>query len=60
MRRAVRVGGSLVALGWAGSTSAQDESAGNSPAAATASPGDNAPRVDDILVTAQKRSENHY
>jgi iron complex outermembrane receptor protein len=58
MRRAVAVGVSLVALAWVGSASAQDAPAGNPPAAATTPPDDNAPRVDDIIVTAQKRAEN--
>jgi len=58
MRRAVGVAVSLVALAWAGSASAQDTPTGNPPAAATTPSDDNAPRVDDIIVTAQKRSEN--
>ena len=58
MRRAVGVGVSLVALAWAGSASAQDAPQSNPPATATTSPDDNAPRVDDIIVTAQKRAEN--
>ncbi len=58
MRRAVGVGVSLVALAWGGSASAQDAPPGNPPAAATTPLEDNVPRVDDIIVTAQKRSEN--
>jgi len=58
MRRAVGVGVSLVALAWAGSASAQGAPQSNPPATATTSPDDNAPRVDDIIVTAQKRAEN--
>lgn len=58
MRRAVGVGVSLVALAWAGSASAQDAPQSNPATAATTPPDDNAPRVDDIIVTAQKRSEN--
>jgi len=54
MRLAVGIGVSLLALGWAGSAMAQDAPQAT-PAAA---PDDNAPRVDDIIVTAQKRSEN--
>jgi iron complex outermembrane receptor protein len=49
---------SLVALAWGGSASAQDAPPGNPPAAATTPLEDNVPRVDDIIVTAQKRSEN--
>jgi iron complex outermembrane receptor protein len=49
---------SLVALAWGGSASAQDAPPGNPPAAATTPLEDSAPRVDDIIVTAQKRSEN--
>jgi iron complex outermembrane receptor protein len=58
MRRAVAVGVSLVALAWAGSASAQGAPQSNPPVTATTPPDDNAPRVDDIIVTAQKRSEN--
>ena len=58
MRRAVAVGVSLVALAWAGSVAAQDAPRSNPPVAAATPPDDNAPRVDDIIVTAQKRSEN--
>lgn len=58
MRRAVGIGVSLVALVWAGSASAQDAPQSNPPAATATPPDDNAPRVDDIVVTAQKRSEN--
>jgi iron complex outermembrane receptor protein len=58
MRRAVGIGVSLVALAWAGSASAQDAPQNNPPAVSATPPDDNAPRVDDIVVTAQKRSEN--
>ena len=56
MRRAVAIGVSLVALGWSGSAMAQDMPAASQPTPTSAD--DNAPRVDDIIVTAQKRSEN--
>ena len=56
MRRAVAIGVSLVALGWSGSAMAQDMPTASQPTPTSAD--DNAPRVDDIIVTAQKRSEN--
>jgi len=54
MRLAVGIGVSLLALCWSGSAMAQDAS----QASPAASADDDAPRVDDIIVTAQKRSEN--
>ncbi len=59
MRLMSGIGVSLVALAWAGSAAAQ-ETPRSSPAAdqPATPPDDNAPRVDDIIVTAQKRAEN--